>query len=302
MIVAEDAPAKVNFSLRITGRRADGYHFVDSLVAFASVGDRVAAEEADSLTMEVDGPFAADLANVADNIVLRAARALAAHAKVEPRARLRLTKNLPVASGIGGGSADAAAAIRALVRLWRIDLRLDGLRALATGIGADVPVCLASAPAHMAGVGEVLTDRPPMPPVGIVLVNPGVAVPTADVFGGRTGAFSPADALGDGHWADAAELAADLAGTGNDLEPAAIALCPHVADALGALRSDPACLLARMSGSGATCYGLLVDAATAEDAAARLARPGWWTWGGGLYHPAPDSLSLSSGQWGVAKR
>jgi 4-diphosphocytidyl-2-C-methyl-D-erythritol kinase len=281
VIEPEPAPAKVNLFLHVLGRRADGYHLLDSLVVFAQAADVLRAEPADALSLTVDGPFAAALASEPDNLVLRAARALAAEAGLTPGARLLLQKNLPVASGIGGGSADAAAALRLLCRLWRIAPDPAALARLAAGLGADVPVCLAAQPSRMAGAGERLAPAPVMPECGIMLVNPGIAVATADIFRARQGRWSSAAAL-PASWPNAAAMAADLAGTRNDLEPVAVAIQPVIGTVLSALAATPDCLLARMSGSGATCFGLFADAAAASRAAQRLSRPGWWCWAGSL--------------------
>jgi 4-diphosphocytidyl-2-C-methyl-D-erythritol kinase len=278
---SEAAPAKVNLALHVLGRRADGYHLLDSLVVFARVGDRLHAAEADDLALTVSGPFCDVLADEADNLVLRAARLLAEAAGIVPRARLLLDKHLPVASGIGGGSADAAAALRLLSRLWRLDLPDADLAAIALRLGADVPVCLAGRPARMAGIGEQLTPAPDLPDCGLVLLNPGVAVPTGAVFRARAAAFSASLDLPRA-WPDAAAMAAGLTAMANDLEPPALALQPAIATALAALRAVPGCLLARMSGSGATCWALFADVPSAEAAAASVGRPGWWAWGGGL--------------------
>ncbi len=281
--VSAFAPAKVNLALHVLGRRDDGYHLLDSLVVFAATGDMVHAAPAETLALRLAGPFAAALAGEPDNLALRAARTFAAARGVAPRALLTLDKHLPVASGIGGGSADAAAALRALARLWRV---AAADRALALTLGADVPVCLAGRPARMGGIGEALSPLPALPGCGLVLVNPGVAVATNSVFRARGGAFSaPLDPSAAG-WADAAALAADLARWRNDLEAPAVALAPAVGTALTALRERPEVLLARMSGSGATCFGLCASPAAAQTAAARMARPGWWVWGGGLAEAA----------------
>jgi 4-diphosphocytidyl-2-C-methyl-D-erythritol kinase len=274
----EGARAKVNLFLHVLGRRPDGYHLLDSLAVFPPVGDLLTAESAPALSLRLTGPFGAMLATEPDNLVLRAARALAAAAGVAPLARLTLDKRLPVASGIGGGSADAAAALRLFARLW--DVQAD-LPAIAATLGADVPVCLDSRPARMRGVGEQLGAAPALPPAGIVLVNPGGSVATALVFRTRQGDYGSVAVLPDA-WPDAAAMARDLAGLRNDLQPAALALHPPIGAALAALEADPACLLARMSGSGATCFGLYADAAAAARAASLLARPGWWCWGGAL--------------------
>ena len=276
--LVEPAPAKVNLYLHVTGRRADGYHILDSLAVFPAAGDRLVVEPADTLSLVIDGPFAPVLQHESDNLVLRAARALAARDGLAPRARLRLTKNLPVASGIGGGSADAAAALRLLSRLWHVP---PADISLAAGLGADVPVCLASRPVRMGGIGEILLPAPALPPGFIVLVNAGMAVATPAVFRARRGDFSPPATLAPG-WPDLAALVADLLVLRNDLEEPAIALQPVIADVLAALRTRPGCELARMSGSGATCFGLFASADEAETAATGLRRPGWWCWGGAL--------------------
>ena len=285
----ERAPAKVNLSLHVTGRRADGYHLLDSLVVFAGAHDVVSARAADTLSLELAGPFAAALSTDPDNLVLRAARALAASCSMAPRAALRLEKHLPVASGIGGGSSDAAATLRVLARLWGVEVRPEAMRDIAARLGADVPVCLDRAPRVMQGVGEVLRPAPLLPGCGLVLVNPGQALATQAVFRARTGGFSRPARWPD-RWPDAASMAAGLADCTNDLQAAAVALCPAVGEVLTALAGVYGCELARMSGSGATCFGLFASAEAAARAAAGLARPGWWCWGGALYGEAAATL------------
>ena len=181
------APAKVNLFLHVTGKRHDGYHLLDSLAVFPAVGDRLSLTPDCELTLGISGRFGASLSAETDNLVLRAARLLASEAGVSAGARLILEKNLPVASGIGGGSADAAAALRLLARHWNISAPLQGI---ALALGADVPVCLTRRPVRMAGIGEGLSPAPKLPVFGMVLVNPGVALTTAQVFRARTGAFS----------------------------------------------------------------------------------------------------------------
>ncbi len=271
MSLSEFAPAKVNLYLRVTGRRQDGYHLLDSLAVFAGVGDRVAVAPGTGLTLAIAGPEAGALAAEPDNLVLRAARALAPGRG----AAITLEKVLPVASGIGGGSADAAAALRALSRLW--DVAAD-LPAIAATLGADVPVCLQSRPARMQGVGEALSAAPALPEFGLLLANPRLHVATPAVFRARAPGFS-GPAPQPARLADAAALAAWLRPLGNDLEAAAIALCPPIATVLAAIAATPGCLLARMSGSGATCFGLYATAAEARAAAAALPTA-WWRWGG----------------------
>ena len=285
----ERAPAKVNLTLQITGRRPDGYHLLDSLVVFAGAHDLVSARASDTLFLELAGPFAHALSADPDNLVLRAARALAEACGAAPRAALRLEKHLPVASGIGGGSSDAAAALRVLARLWGLEVRAETMRDLAVGLGADVPVCLGRVPRVMQGVGEVLRPAPVLPACGLVLVNPGQALATQAVFRARSAGFSQPAAWPES-WPDAAAMAAGLASGTNDLQAAAVALCPAVGEVLAALAEVRGCLLARMSGSGATCFGLFASAPEALRAAAALAQPGWWCWGGALYEQAGATL------------
>jgi 4-diphosphocytidyl-2-C-methyl-D-erythritol kinase len=280
-IRGEQAPAKVNLFLRIVGRRADGYHLLDSLAVFAEIGDEILAAPADqaALTLTLDGPEAAALAAEPDNLVLRAARALRAASGSTPRgAALTLVKRLPVASGIGGGSADAAATLRALCRLWGIAPEAVDLPGLSLVLGADVPVSLAARTARMGGIGERIEPAPRLPGFGLLLANPRVALATPDVFRARRGDFAPRADLPPA-WPDAAAMAADLSRLGNDLEAAAITLCPQIAETLAAIAARPGCLLARMSGSGATCFGLF--ATPERSAAAAAALPdAWWRWGG----------------------
>jgi 4-diphosphocytidyl-2-C-methyl-D-erythritol kinase len=260
MPVTEAAPAKLNLALHVTGRRADGYHLLDSLVAFAGVGDVVTLEPG-PLSLRIEGPFAARL-SADDNLCLRAARL------AEGDAAIRLTKNLPVASGIGGGSADAAAVLRGLSRMGH------AIPANAERLGADVPVCLASTPARMQGVGEILTPLPPLPPVPLVLVNPGVAVATPQVFAAMTRRDNPGlpPILA---FTSLADLTAWLATTRNDLETPALSIAPAIGQVLDALRSTGAAF-ARMSGSGATCFGLYDSPDRARIAATALKQHGWW--------------------------
>ncbi|WP_298222388.1 4-(cytidine 5'-diphospho)-2-C-methyl-D-erythritol kinase [Acidocella sp.] len=284
MSIASFAPAKVNLYLHVTGRRADGYHLLDSLAVFPNVGDLVEVEAATELALNLDGRFGATLQNEPDNLLLKAARTLAPGRG----ARLRLEKNLPVASGIGGGSADAAAALRALRELWALE-GVD-LPEIALKLGADVPVCLCSEPTRMQGIGEVLAPAPLLPSFGLMLVNPGVAVPTPAVFEARVGSFTTAPVL-PAAWPNVTAMAADLRLYGNDLQAAAILIQPVIGDVLAALAALPGALLARMSGSGATCFALFKSAAQADAAAATLAtRSGWWCWGGGLYQSPQTSL------------
>lgn len=277
-VAAEFAPAKINLCLHVTGRRDDGYHLLDSLVVFAGVGDRVTAQPGKGLTLALTGPEASGLTVGDDNLVLRAARTMGVTG-----AALRLWKALPVASGIGGGSADAAAALRALARLT--GQALPG-PADVLALGADVPVCLAGRPVRMTGVGEHLTDLPPLPEFWLVLANPRVPVPTPRVFSALTQRENPAVP---GLPSAALQSAEHLAGwlgqvTRNDLAPPACAVEPVLARVQAALAALPGCLLARMSGSGGTHFGIFASATGAEAAAAalRVAEPGWWVASAGV--------------------
>ncbi|HEY0282531.1 MAG TPA: 4-(cytidine 5'-diphospho)-2-C-methyl-D-erythritol kinase [Rhizomicrobium sp.] len=271
------APAKINLFLHVGQKRADGFHALESLVVFACTGDELAFEGAGELSLALDGPFANALTPGPDNLVLKAARALAASAGVRKGARIALTKNLPIASGIGGGSADAAATLRGLNALWKLNLAPEELQAIAAQIGSDVPVCVGSKPAWMEGRGEKVTALAGIVEVPMVLVNPGVAVPTGKVFAAlkeRRGVGLPLpDAM-----KNADELVAYLKTTANDLEAPARQIAPHIGEVLDALASQPGLLLARMSGSGATCFALFDSGASAQNAAAAIrARHGnWW--------------------------
>jgi len=273
------ARAKVNLWLNVVGRRADGYHLLESLVAFTDLADEIVAAPSDRLSLAVAGPLAAALVDEADNLVLEAARRLADRGGVAPRAALRLTKRIPVAAGLGGGSADAAAALGALVELWRLALPVEELFDLAARLGADVPMCLAGRAAVVSGVGERLAPALPLPPCAILLVNPGTPLATAEVFARRQGPFSSPRPVAR-PWTDARGLAVALAERGNDLTEAAVALRPMIADVLGALRGTDALHVA-MSGSGATCFALFETAAQAERVATTLPAA-WWRHAGKL--------------------
>ena len=273
---AEKAPAKVNLTLRVLGRRADGYHDIESLVAFAGVGDVLTFTPAAALTLAVSGPTAPAAGEVADNLVLKAARALADEVGGLALGRFALSKRLPVAAGLGGGSADAAAALRLLARANQIALDDPRLMQAARATGADVPVCLDPRARLMSGIGDVLSAPLDLPPLPALLANPGVAVATREVFAALNltpGRLRPAAAP-----AGTAALLAEIAAGRNDLEAPAIELAPAIAEVLAVLRKLPGCRLARMSGSGATCFGLF-ESSTAARTAARTLRagyPSWW--------------------------
>jgi 4-diphosphocytidyl-2-C-methyl-D-erythritol kinase len=278
MPVTLAAPAKLNLYLHVTGKRSDSYHLLDGLVAFADVGDRLTISASPSLDFTASGPFAAELGGDQEtNLVVRAARELARAAGRQPYYAFHLTKNLPVASGIGGGSADAAACLRGLAQLWEIDPASDLVRKVAEGLGADVPVCVDGRAVFMGGIGTDLAAAPALPQAGLLLVNPGVALPTPSVYRTRQGGFSPPMRFDDPP-PDAQALADLLADRHNDLTSAAVTLVPAIDIVLRALEHAQDCLLARMSGSGATCFGIFPDLAKATDAGAAIAadHPGWW--------------------------
>jgi 4-diphosphocytidyl-2-C-methyl-D-erythritol kinase len=275
MSIREFAPAKVNLYLHVIGKRADGYHLLDSLVVFAGVGDDLLIEDDDSLSLSLDGPKAGALAADPDNLVLKAARLLAAEAGIAPKAKMVLTKRLPVASGIGGGSADAAAALRGLLQLWKLNPAAEDLSRIALKLGADVPVCLKGRPVFVGGVGEFLDPVPTLPACWLVLVNPGIPLSTPAVFKARQGEYAKTGRFADSP-SDPKAFAELLSRRHNGLTEAAIAVIPEIAGVLETIGVTDDCLLARMSGSGATCFGLYADKTSAIRAAAWLTRPGWW--------------------------
>ena len=282
VLLADDAPAKVNLTLRVLARRADGYHELESLVVFAAFGDRLSFSRDGDLALTVRGPTAAEAGEGGDNLVLKAARALAARRPALVLGTFDLDKKLPVAAGLGGGSSDAAAALCLLAEANGISRDDADLYAAAGATGADVPVCLDPRPRIMRGIGERLSAPFALPPLPAVLVNPGVALPTKAVFAGwkasAAASVAPLDEAALKKLRSAHELVRLLAEQTNDLEPPAIALQPSVADVLTALRERPGCMLARMSGSGATCFGLFAtnDQAEATEKAVSISHPNWW--------------------------
>ena len=279
--LVESAPAKVNLTLRVLGRRSDGYHEIESLVAFAEFGDRLHFSPGRELTLAVNGPMAAKAGAADSNLVLKAAREITARHDGLALGAFRLEKRLPVAAGLGGGSADAAAALRLIARANRLTPDDPELFAAARATGADVPVCLDPRPRIMRGIGEILSAPLTLPALPAVLVNPGVAVATREVFASWATASSPSPPaeyaiLGTLPTHDA--LLQFLLAQSNDLERPAIGLAPVIANVLAALREGAGCKLARMSGSGATCFALYGSGAAAEKAAKALRGkyPQWW--------------------------
>ena len=293
-MIREFAPAKINLFLHVGGRRADGYHELESLVVFGSVADELELEESDSQSLKVEGPFARALANEPDNLALRAARDFARYAKMDAKVSMTLTKNLPVASGIGGGSSDAAATLRAMSRLFPGKLTLPQLWNIGHDLGSDVPVCVLPGCWWMSGRGERFASVSELGTFDALLVNAGAPVSTAEVYaalGGRTGIGKIARPQS---FASVGDLANYLRAAQNDLEAPARQLCPAIGKTLDAIAGTGA-LLSRMSGSGGTCFGIYPNAVSAEAAAAAIARehPNWWL--------APTKLNFGR-QWdfGVA--
>lgn len=280
MSSSEPAFAKINLALQLIARRPDGYHRLDSVVAFVDIGDALHAEptEDDAISLHIDGEFGEGLSTT-DNLVIRAAQCLREHAGVPFGVRIRLDKRIPVGAGLGGGSADAAAALRLLNRLWRLDYTLPMLAELAEPLGADVPACVFSQPLRMEGVGEELTPLPHVPRMAVVLAYPRRPLWTAQVYG----AVEPGDFSGQlpplpGMGAVSTEWTDWLHESANDLEPAALRLEGQVAAMLAALGKTRDCLLARMSGSGSACFALYAEETAARAAGAEIERahPGWW--------------------------
>jgi 4-diphosphocytidyl-2-C-methyl-D-erythritol kinase len=278
-LYTERAPAKVNLTLRVLGRRADGYHDLESLVVFADVGDALTFTPGATLALAVSGPTAAAAGEAGDNLVLKAARALGERVADLQLGAFALAKRLPVAAGLGGGSADAAAALRLLARTNDIALEDPRLLQAARATGADVPVCLDPRARVMRGIGDILSAPIDLPKLDAVLVNPGVAVPTKMVFAGLNLARASAASVASQPWpANMSDLLASLARDRNDLEAPALELQPVIAELLAVLRNLSGCRLARMSGSGATCFGLFDsrDAAAAAARSLRVGYPDWW--------------------------
>ncbi|PQA87817.1 4-(cytidine 5'-diphospho)-2-C-methyl-D-erythritol kinase [Hyphococcus luteus] len=286
-MIAETAPAKVNLYLHIGPVRRDGLHDLASLFIFAEDGDVIRVEPANDISLAIEGPFADALKNLPPeaNLVFRAAQKLARKCGVETGAAITLEKNLPVAAGVGGGSADAAAVLRALVKLWSLEIGEAALSRLGFSLGADVPACLARAPVHVTGAGEILEKGPVLPALWICLVNPGVDMPTGPVFRAfDAGVPAPATPVCDPFRAvNYTQVKAAMARTRNDLEAFAIERAPVIRDAIDALAQAPGALAARMSGSGATCFALFPSREGAVRAAAALQARGWWAMASALH-------------------
>ena len=276
-MIRQTAAAKINLYLHVVGKRTDGYHLLDSLFAFAQDGDVVTVRTADSLSLEIGGRYAKNLTVDENNSVVKAARLLAEKLNVQPKASLFLQKNMPVASGIGGGSADAAAALLALNKLWGNAADFKTLCEIAQKIGADVPACLFSQAVFVSGIGEQIEKSPAVPSLPVLLVNPNIALSTPAVFKNRSGAFSVADKMNTVDFSKENFIPA-LSLRQNDLTVSAIGLVPEIQTVLDALQTCDSCLLARMSGSGATCFALFKDEQSLKTAEIQIKQryPDWW--------------------------
>jgi 4-diphosphocytidyl-2-C-methyl-D-erythritol kinase len=274
--IVELAPAKLNLFLHITGKRNDGFHFLDSLVAFTEFGDRLEFYPDDILSLDIKGRFAKDLHPDPSNLILKAAQALKDHTHCRQGARMVLQKEIPIGSGLGGGSSDAAATLHGLAKLWNVNVAPEVLQRIAATLGSDVPVCLYQKPAFMRGIGEQVIPVAMPVKAEVVLINPLVPMPTAEVYRRFNGCFDtsppldPIDSFG--------VLIRELSERRNSLTKPAVELCPAIAEGLQALRDTAHCQLARMSGSGGTCFGLFENAGDAENAADALKKilPNWW--------------------------
>ena len=287
------APAKINLYLHVTGRLDNGYHTLDSLIAFADIGDQLEISASPDFRLEIDGPFARsfapkelDSSPSSSNLVTQAAWSLARASQKVPNVHARLTKNLPLGSGLGGGSSDAAAVIWALLEWWDLPKDMRYLPGLMARLGADVPVCLHCKSARVRGIGDILDPVPHIPETPIVLIYPGKPCPTKDVFRRFTGAHKESIPL-PAQFEDIDALAAFLENTQNDLLPAARDIVPAIDNALKALETQSGCRIARLSGSGSSCFGLFADDTHARKAADVLAdeNPDWWVRAGWLGRP-----------------
>ena len=286
-MIALAAPAKINLYLHIGPVRPDGLHDLASLFVFARDGDVIRVEPAKSLSLTVSGPYAPLLKDLPPekNLVYRAAQMLAHAAGVEAGAAITLEKNLPVAAGVGGGSADAAAALNALVALWKIDIGEAALIRLAFRLGADVPACLAKAPVNVSGAGERIEQGPSLPPLWITLVNPRVEMPTGPIFRAFDKAYPapPAPLLANFRAANYQQMTEAMQATRNDLEAFAIEKAPVIREVINGLATAPGALAARMSGSGATCFALFASPVSASRAARAAQARGHWAMASALY-------------------
>jgi 4-diphosphocytidyl-2-C-methyl-D-erythritol kinase len=276
-MISIKAPAKINLYLHVTGRRSDGFHVLDSLIAFADVSDELAVNDGGKLSLEINGPFAGSLPTTNNNLVTKATILLAECMGIKPNVSINLTKNLPVSSGIGGGSIDAAATLQVLCKFWNYSPPKELLFQIAEKLGADVPACLFGRASFVSGIGNELTPAPTLPECWLVLVNPGIPVSTRQIFINHSGNFSQSAPF-EQPLNNLSELVALLVNRSNDLTNAAIIEAPIIRNILSTFGQYPGTLLARLSGSGATCFGLFENETDAKTAAVSLAEknPQWW--------------------------
>lgn len=293
MHYTEFAPAKINLSLHICGKRPDGYHLLHSLVAFArDIGDTITIKPSQTLELEITGPYAGyldktayDTTRTSGNLVIRAAYALADMSGIPLTAHITLEKNLPVSSGIGGGSSDAAALIKALSAFWNIAPDKNALRPILSALGADLPVCYEQQTSIMEGIGEIITPYHGLPALPVILINPLIPCPTKNVFGRFNGQFTPLPAVLPPAFANVQEFTGFIqAECRNDLQPPAIEAVPEIKNILAALEKTENCMLARLSGSGATCFGIYPTPQSAASTARILQEnhKNWWIKAGTL--------------------
>lgn len=293
MSISVFAPAKINLFLHVTERLPNGYHNLDSLIAFADIGDEITLEPFDHFSFEITGPFAGafsgkdwDASPASTNLVARAAWAMARESEHQLDMKITLKKNLPLGAGIGGGSADAAALIRALLQYWNMPADLPFLKTIMITLGADVPVCFQSQPVRVRGIGDVFDHVDALPEIPVVLCYPGKPCSTPEVFRAFSGSLTPLTTLASVQ--DKEQLLDVLKTTHNDLELPAQKIVPEIENVLKALNMESSCLLARMSGSGSCCFGLFDDHASARISAQKIAasNPDWWVTSGTI-NPTP---------------
>ncbi len=292
-IITVFAPAKINLFLHLTGKLSNGYHTLDSLVSFADIGDHISIEPAKSFSFHVTGEFAESFNNDekascidGGNLVIKAARGLSQIVDKALNVKITLTKNLPLASGIGGGSSDAAATIWGLQEFWGLAHDANYMPSLTKKLGADVPVCLYCRPSLMRGIGDEITPAPEMPEIPILLINPLVSCSTADIFLHHNGDFKKDISLPD-KFSSANDLVKTLESLDNDLFNPSIKLVPEISNIMNALSTQQKCIFSRMSGSGATCFGLFETMKDAQQSAENIAKdnPDWWIKTGWLNRP-----------------
>ena len=277
--IHDTARAKINLYLHVTGKRPDGYHLLESMIGFAEIGDGIAIEESDQFALTLEGPFAHALkgTNIKDNLIYKAAHGFAELLNMPPHMHITLTKNLPVAAGLGGGSADAAAVLRALVQYWKLDNPPD-LSSLLTALGADVPVCYHQKSGVVSGIGDVMEKPITLPALPILLINPNIPCLTTNIFKALKPPYSGGMALSPATFETVSSLSQYLKTTRNDLRAPAEAFDPDITGMIEELEAQPLCHFAQMTGSGATCFGLFESTQDTQNAAKALqeSHPTWW--------------------------